>query len=146
METVIRHVLIYDGSGAAPFPGDVVLDDAVIQSVIPLSAPAEDCRFSLAPGFIDVHAHSDLTLLAAPEAYSKISQGVTSEISGNCGQSFFPVTDKNRVHLERLCKNYKVSLQWDSFASYITALKQAAPAINYNFLCGQGTLRAAVMG
>ena len=146
METVIRSVLIYDGSGAAPFPGDVVLDDAVIQSVIPLSAPAEDCRFSLAPGFIDVHAHSDLTLLAAPEAYSKISQGVTSEISGNCGQSFFPVTDKNRAHLERLCKNYKVSLQWDSFASYITALKQAAPAINYNFLCGQGTLRAAVMG
>lgn len=146
METVIRHVLIYDGSGTAPFPGDVVLDDAVIQSVIPLSAPAEDCRFSLAPGFIDVHAHSDLTLLAAPEAYSKISQGVTSEISGNCGQSFFPVTDKNRAHLERLCKNYRVQLQWDSFASYITALKQAAPAINYNFLCGQGTLRAAVMG
>ncbi len=146
METVIRHVLIYDGSGTAPFPGDVVLDGAVIKSVIPSAIPMKDCRFSLAPGFIDVHAHSDLTLLAAPEAYSKISQGVTSEISGNCGQSFFPVTDKNRAHLERLCKNYRVQLQWDSFASYITALKQAAPAINYNFLCGQGTLRAAVMG
>ena len=146
METVIRSVLIYDGSGAAPFPGDVVLNDAVIKDVIPSSVSVKDCCFSLAPGFIDVHAHSDLTLLAAPEAYSKISQGVTSEISGNCGQSFFPVTDKNRAHLERLCKNYKVQLQWDSFASYIAALEKAAPSINYNFLCGQGTLRAAVMG
>ena len=146
METVIRHVLIYDGSGAAPFPGDVVLENAVIKQVIPSSAPMEECRYSLAPGFIDVHAHSDLTLLAAPEAYSKISQGVTSEISGNCGQSFFPVTAKNRAHLERLCKNYRVQLQWDSFASYIAALEKAAPSINYNFLCGQGTLRAAVMG
>lgn len=144
METVIRDVLIYDGSGAAPFPGDVVLDGAKIRDVVPTSS--KHCECSLAPGFIDVHAHSDLTLLAAPEAYSKISQGVTSEISGNCGQSFFPVTAHNRAHLERLCKNYNVPLQWDSFASYIAVLEKAAPAINYNFLCGQGTLRAAVMG
>ena len=145
METVIRNVLIYDGSGKPPFCGDVVLTNDTISAVIP-TEKSKSCGLSLAPGFIDVHAHSDLTLLAAPDAFSKISQGVTSEISGNCGQSFFPVTEKNRSHLERLCKNYNVPLQWDSFLSYLNVLKLVAPAVNYNFLCGQGTLRAAVMG
>ena len=118
METVIRNVLIYDGSGKPPFCGDVVLTNDTISAVIP-TEKSKSCGLSLAPGFIDVHAHSDLTLLAAPDAFSKISQGVTSEISGNCGQSFFPVTEKNRSHLERLCKNYNVPLHWDSFLSYL---------------------------
>lgn len=146
MNTVIRDVQIYDGSGTAPFYGNVILEQDRIKEVIRIAEPSGPCRYSLAPGFIDVHAHSDLTLLAAPEAYSKISQGITSEISGNCGQSFFPVSEKNRSHLERLCKNYHVPLEWNSFSSYLALLKKAAPAINYNFLCGQGTLRAAVTG
>lgn len=151
--TVIRDVLIYDGTGNAPFPGDVFFDHDRITAV---GAPGEFTRTGhtviggrglvITPGFIDVHAHSDLTLLAAPEAFSKISQGVTSEISGNCGLSFFPVTEKNRSRLRDLAAGYGVELAWDSFSSFVETLAHAVPAVNYNFLCGQNTLRAAVLG
>ena len=56
----------------------------------------------IAPGFTDVHGHSDISILACPGAESKRRQGVTCEITGNCGLSPFPLTGKNREHLEHL--------------------------------------------
>lgn len=152
-DQVILNALVYDGLGGEPIRRDVFLSDDRIRAVLPPDeAPHTGFRsldasgLSLAPGFIDVHAHSDLTLLAAPEAFGKISQGITTEISGNCGQSFFPVTDCNRAHLTKLAGNYGVKPGWSDFSSYVSAVTHAVPAVNFNFLSGHGALRSAVLG
>ena len=150
---VIAGGTVYDGSGGRPFQGDVFLRSGRIEAVVPAGSRVRTGYYSVSasgravcPGFIDVHAHSDLTLLAAPEAAGKISQGVTSEISGNCGLSFFPVTAKNRDHLSGMAVRSGVELNWTSFPDYVRRVERRRPAVNFNFLCGHNTLRAAVLG
>ncbi len=100
----------------------------------------------IAPGFIDVHGHSDLSILAYPAADSKRRQGITCEITGNCGLSAFPLTEKNREHLENLYANYGVPLSWDDLNGYYAALKKYSAGLRIYSLCGHNTLRSAVMG
>lgn len=100
----------------------------------------------LCPGFIDVHSHSDISIFACPETTGKISQGVTSEIVGNCGLSAFPISSKNRSHLNKLYRNYGVKIDWDTHKSYSNRLSEVKPAGNIFSLCGYNTLRAAVAG
>ena len=100
----------------------------------------------IAPGFIDAHGHSDISALAAADCFSKISQGITAEITGNCGLSPFPVTPANREHLNGLYSNYGIELDWNDHASYSREITRRAPALRLYPLCGHNTLRAAVAG
>ena len=100
----------------------------------------------ISPGFIDAHGHSDMSLLAAPEAESKRFQGVTCEITGNCGLSAFPVTENNREHLEALYANYEVPITWNDLPGYQNALNAAKVKLRTFSLCGHNTLRAAAVG
>ncbi|MDD3118336.1 MAG: amidohydrolase family protein [Victivallales bacterium] len=153
---LLENVIIVDGTGAPPYRGSVWIDTGKIRSVCPAGTPEPDPAVAdrtmdgngmmLCPGFIDAHSHSDLALLAAPEAFGKLSQGITTEVNGNCGLSPFPVTARNRAHLEELYAGYGVPLSWHSYAEYAAVLQQAAPAINVLSLCGHNTLRAAVLG
>ena len=92
-KTLISGARIIDGSGSPAFSGSVLIENDRIQAVFRAPLAVDDARqvdasgLVLAPGFIDVHAHSDLSILAEPEAVGKISQGITSELSGNCGLS-----------------------------------------------------------
>lgn len=98
----------------------------------------------IAPGFIDLHGHSDISVLAAPRAESKRRQGVTCEITGNCGLSPFPISGNNREHLEKLYANYGVKLTWDDHKEYLLALQNKQVNLRIFPLCGHNTLRAAV--
>ncbi len=98
----------------------------------------------LAPGFIDAHGHSDISALAAPECFSKVSQGVTTEICGNCGLSAFPVTPENRSHLQELYSNYGVDISWNSCREYLDFCRTCNCSMTVVPLCGHNTLRAAV--
>ena len=100
----------------------------------------------ISPGFIDVHGHSDMSAPAAPEAESKHFQGVTSEITGNCGLSAFPVTEKNRDHLRELYADYGLDIEWKDFAGYRNFLTGKNIRLRLFSLCGHNTLRAAVAG
>ncbi|MEA4862536.1 MAG: amidohydrolase family protein [Victivallaceae bacterium] len=155
MNTLITNVTIIDGTGSAAREGELLFGDGVVKQVAyrrgEIGAGAAATTFdgrglTLAPGFIDAHGHSDLSILAAPEAVGKISQGITTEISGNCGLSPFPITDLNREHLETLWKNYGEKLTWNDFAGYRRELVRRNVAINLYSLCGHNTLRAAVAG
>ena len=106
----IANGLIIDGTGKAAFRGDIVLEGdriAAVEPVAPDAAPATgrdvvdassavgadvvdatDCVVT--PGFIDAHSHSDAYLVLEPDAPSKLSQGVTTEINGQCGGSVVP--------------------------------------------------------
>ncbi len=152
LKTLFKDARIIDGTGAPEYYGDVLLSEGVIVAVeqnIAATSAGEIINaagLTLAPGFIDVHSHSDLSILAAPEAFGKISQGVTTEIIGNCGLSPFPLTDLNRGHLQELWGHYQIDLTWNSCSGYLREVERRQPAVNIFPLVGHNTLRAAVIG
>lgn len=152
---LISGAMVADGSGADLVAADILIEDDLIADVFPrgtVSVPEDDLHVIHAeghlvtPGFIDIHAHSDLSLLKAPDAFGKISQGVTTEVSGNCGLSPFPVTEKNRSRLMQTWKKYDASLNWSDLNGYVSAWEKASPTINSASFCGHNTLRSAVLG
>ncbi|MCP3965155.1 MAG: amidohydrolase family protein [Lentisphaerae bacterium] len=153
MNFIIKNALIYNGSTTAPYTGSVVVTDGFISFCGPeqptgvkYDSVIDAKGNALAPGFIDAHGHSDMSILAAPEATGKVSQGVTSEICGNCGLSPFPVTDLNREHLQELYRRYNVKITWNDLNGYYKEVKKRNPFINIFPLTGHNTLRAAVCG
>lgn len=148
-----ENIWVADGTGSEPFRATVLTDGSFIvaverEKIAGLSAAetVDGRGLVLAPGFIDAHGHSDLSLLAFPEAESKVTQGVTTEIAGNCGLSAFPITDLDRDHLEKLYANYGQPLEWNDHPSYMAHLRARRPAMRLGCLCGHNTLRAAVAG
>jgi N-acyl-D-amino-acid deacylase len=104
--------------------------------------------FVVSPGFIDMHSHSDIVLLVNPLAESKVRQGVTTEVVGNCGFSPAPLTPKN---LDLIRKRYGspahgVKWSWKSFGQYLEKIDSEGISINVAGLVGHGTIRSAVMG
>ncbi|MDQ4501723.1 D-aminoacylase [Sinomonas sp. ASV322] len=103
MQTLIANATVVDGSGAPRYRADVLIDGAVIAAIAePGTLPAagdvvdrviEAEGLVLSPGFIDMHAHSDLQLLLNPGHFAKLSQGVTTELLGQDGLSYAPVDD-----------------------------------------------------
>jgi len=140
---------VYDGLGGEPFQADVGVTDDRIGDVGDLSvAEARDTvdaagRY-VCPGFIDAHSHSDTYLLIEPDAPSKLFQGITTEVVGNCGASGAPLHGDYRMPSDWLEKEYPES--WNSVGEYRCLLESVTPAPNAVLLIGHNTLRAGVMG
>ncbi len=103
----------------------------------------------ITPGFIDIHTHSDASFLLHHQAPSKVMQGVTTEVVGNCGFSAFPVHPGRRSLLEEFLKGLgipRLETAWVDFAGYARALEDAGPVMNIAALVGHGALRIAAMG
>ena len=150
---LIRNVWLADGTGTPLRKCACLTDDAGRIAAIEkeFSACAAETTVEgrgevLAPGFIDAHGHSDISALASPECFSKISQGATAEVCGNCGLSTFPATPENRAHLNELYANYGKEVVWSSCAEYLEAGENAGTLLGLYPLCGHNTLRAAVRG
>ncbi|MDD3886989.1 MAG: amidohydrolase family protein, partial [Victivallaceae bacterium] len=150
---LLRDLWLADGSGAPLKRCEMLIDGGVVKAIEPeiagCSAADRIMRLGgqiLAPGFIDAHGHSDLSILAAPEGFSKISQGVTCEVVGNCGLSAFPLTEMNRDHLTELYRNYDVELTWSDYSSYRAELARRGVKLRIHALCGHNSLRGAVCG
>lgn len=144
---------IIDGSGAPAFRADVgIAGDriAVVGDLTDASASVRvDCAGrTICPGFIDLHSHSDLTLLANPRAESKVHMGVTSECNGQCGMGVFPVRPEAAPRLRACCSFIEadVDYTWSSARDYLERLRQAGPAVNVAQMVGQSALRAWAMG
>ncbi len=149
MKIRFTNLFIADGSGTPPVPGEVLTEGCFIADAGP-SVPHREDRvvdgrgLLLIPGFIDAHGHSDMSLPAAPDAAGKISQGITTEICGNCGLSVFPLTDRNREHLQELYAQYAIRMDWKDLTGYLTCLPENT--LRLVPLCGHNTLRGAVAG
>jgi N-acyl-D-amino-acid deacylase len=148
---LIKNITLYDGTGADGYPADILVDGGRITRIkADLSVPdAEviDCTgLAAAPGFIDIHAHSEYSLLVEPAAPSKIMQGVTTEVSGNCGMSAAPLIGEAAKARQEEFAELGIKQSWEDFGAYFDALEKARPALNFATYCGHGNLRASVMG
>ena len=153
MTRVISGGTVVDGTGRPGFAGDVVVEgDRIVEvGFVEKAAGNPDLEIVdatgclVTPGFIDAHTHSDAYLVIEPDAPSKVSQGVTTEINGQCGGSVAP-----RYGEARLSSDWAAllgeRLTWRSLAEYREVLAAARPAVNTVQFVGHNTLRSSVMG
>jgi N-acyl-D-amino-acid deacylase len=151
-ETLLRGGIVYDGTGAPPRAADVLISGdrvADIGSAIRRPGAVEvDCRdLAVAPGFIDIHTHTDLDLFISPLAESKIRQGVTTEVTGQDGGSIGPWRpDRAAAIRDRYRTRYGVDLAFDDLAGFFAQLERQRSAINLASMVGHGTIRQYVIG
>jgi N-acyl-D-amino-acid deacylase len=156
-EYVLANGRILDGCGNPWFYADLGIRDGRIAEIAPPGSlqgkkmiNADGCYVS--PGFIDIHTHSDLSILVNRRAESAVRQGVTTQLIGNCGMSPAPVSreDDNLSLLQRqwgpISFQPEVTWEWTNFAEYLHTLQKGGVAINIASLAGHGALRIAVMG
>ena len=155
--TVFANGVVVDGTGRAAFPGDVVVEGDTIADVVERAGggasrsqyPGADVIDAagciVSPGFIDCHSHSDAYLVIEPDAPSKVSQGVTTEVNGQCGGSVAPRYGEARLSSD-WASLLGERLVWRSMAEYRSVLEAARPAINTVQFVGHNTLRSSVVG
>ncbi|RJQ05974.1 MAG: D-aminoacylase [Bacillota bacterium] len=180
LDILIRGGLIVDGTGNTPYPGDLAISSGRVAGAGRLegaeAATVIDASgLAVAPGFIDVHSHSDLSLPSHPRATSSLAQGITTEVAGSCGWSLAPVKaetarsvlkeltegltgsvppglavqDEKDPHPRRAADEPgqgKNGLAWYSFGDYLTWLENRGLGVNLYPVVGQSLIRAHVVG
>ena len=164
LDLIIVNGVIVDGSGSSAFKADIGITGDRIVSCDGSLHEAEANRvidaagLTVAPGFIDAHSHSDTYLLLEPDAPSKISQGITTEINGQCGGAAVPCLDKARLPSDWNSQLYpslkngglisadQPGATWETVAEYRELFDSVRPAVNSVQFVGHNTLRAGVMG
>lgn len=147
---MISSVRVVDGTGAPWFAGDIGVTGDRIESIGNLDKASagktiDGTGLVAAPGFIDVQGQSEFNILVDNRAASKITQGVTTEITGE-GSSIAPVNDRQRKEAEDSAKKYGVTQDWHSLAEYFNHFERSKSAINLGTFVGAGGLRNYVLG
>lgn len=169
---ILRHATIIDGTGAPSRPGDVGIAGDRIVAVGAIGTGAKvgavgaappgatngsagptpleiDCDgLVVAPGFIDIHSHSDFSIFLDPTAMNYVTQGVTFLLSGNCGSSGGPLdlTNPEVAALVGEDERLKRIITWSTFGEYLAALERLPKAVNVATLVGHGNVRVQVLG
>ncbi|WP_049580056.1 N-acyl-D-amino-acid deacylase family protein [Streptomyces sp. SBT349] len=153
-DLLIRGATVVDGTGGPGYPADVTVTGGVIEDVggraLTGRRVIDATGLVLAPGFIDMHAHSDLSLLTDPDHLAKVSQGVTCEVLGQDGLSYAPVDDTTLPQIRQAIAGWNADppgfdWNWRSVGGYLDRLDQGI-AVNACYLAPQGTVRMLVMG
>jgi N-acyl-D-amino-acid deacylase len=148
---VIAGGEVHDGSGRPPVVADVLIDGARIAALGRFERPADATVIDatglvVSPGFIDVHSHSDYTLLVDPRAVSAVMQGVTLEIVGNCGHGCAPIRNAALAPLAIYGPAAEHGLPPATMHGYLERLAGARPAVNVLTLVPNGQLRLGAVG
>ena len=157
--TLLRNAVVYDGSGADGAAADVLIEDDAVRDVAPGiavepgAAEEVDCTgCAVAPGFIDIHGHSDFFILAYPKAESRVMAGVTTEVAGNCGGSPFPVggelSERRNLQLRGVWAMFagETGIDWTDAQGYFDRWAVSGSSMNIAFLVGHGNLHALTVG
>lgn len=154
-ELVLRNGRILDGCGNPWFRGDLSIQNGRIAAIGPVNSLLGRQYLDLqeryiAPGFIDIHTHSDLSILVNHLAESAVHQGVTTHVIGNCGMSPAPVKAGQLADMHsywgEIAAQPEVTWQWQTFKDYLSAIETGGVSINIASLAGHAALRLAVMG
>jgi N-acyl-D-amino-acid deacylase len=150
-DLVIRGGMLLDGTGAPGFAADLAVSGGAIAAVGTI--PAEQGRRVLdaaghvvCPGFIDIHTHSDGDIFVYPTADSRVRQGVTTEVTGNCGSSAAPMLGRGAEERRKEYLKDELAADWGDVASYCAFWERTKSSLNHALLLGQGTLRANAIG
>lgn len=159
MDTVLRDVRVIDGTGTPSYRADVCLTEGRIAEIHrPGDGPRPTGRrtldahgLALAPGFIDMHAHSDLSLLRDPAHEAKVAQGVTLEVIGQDGLSYAPVDDRTLPQIRTAIAGWNgdghdVDFTWRTVGEYLDRLDHQGIAVNAAYLVPQGAVRMLAVG
>ena len=149
MRLAIRGGTVVDGTGAPGRGADVLVEGGRIAEVGSFEAEAEVIEAEgllVTPGFIDLHSHSDYTLLVDPRGVSAVHQGVTTEVVGNCGFGCFPIRDPASARRAIYGYSEEQPVTWTSAGEYLAELEAARPAVNVASLVPNGQLRLATVG
>ncbi|MFF3907676.1 amidohydrolase family protein [Streptomyces sp. NPDC001848] len=160
-DLVIRDADVVDGTGGPSYRADVAIEGGRIVSIVKEAASAGCQRpravreldaegLALSPGFIDMHAHSDLALLRDPDHSAKAAQGVTLEVIGQDGLSYAPVDDRTLEEVRRAITGWNgygddIDFTWRSVGEYLDRLDEGI-AVNAAYLIPQGTVRMLAVG
>lgn len=156
-DLVIKNGEVIDGTGKQPFKTDIGIKNGHIAAIAPLHQqgyPTIDAQgLVVCPGFVDIHSHSDFTLFVNRRGESKIRQGITTEVVGNCGFTAAPVTQEHFYDLLQYLANTvilsneeKKKWKWASQADFLEEIQGEGFSFNVAPLVGHGTIRVAVMG
>jgi N-acyl-D-amino-acid deacylase len=150
-DLLIRGGTVIDGTGAPPVRADVAVTNGRITDVGAFTGRRAmrmiDARdMVVSPGFIDVHSHSDESMLLNSAMESALHQGVTLVVCGNCGGSSAPVHGVAAEEADREYERLGIRRTWSSFYEYSGAVEGKGSAINVCSFVGHGTLRMCVMG
>jgi N-acyl-D-amino-acid deacylase len=154
-DIVLANGRIIDGCGNPWFWGDLGIQGGQVAAIAPAGTlygrrTLDVAGRFVAPGLVDSHTHSDLSILVNRRAESMVRQGVTTEVIGNCGMSPAPVDEDHMAEIRhdwgRISEQPEVTWAWRTFAEYLHALEGDGLAINIASLAGHGALRIAVMG
>ena len=141
-DCIIRNGNIVDGTGRCPFTADIAIKNGVVSSIArDLSGTGRNeidaAGLLVAPGFIDIHSHSDISLFFDPHAESKIRQGVTTEVIGQCGVTGAPVRARHKAALLRLFEKSNFAMttaekeawNWPSQMAYLNDLVEKGVSV-----------------
>lgn len=159
MDLVVRGARVIDGTGGGSYTADVAVDGGRITGITPErgGGPRPSGRrvldaagLALAPGFVDMHAHSDLEVLRDGGHEAKLAQGVTLEVLGQDGLSYAPADDTVLAALRTQLAGWNgdgsdIDFTWRTVGGYLDRLDQGIP-VNAAYLVPQGTVRALAMG
>lgn len=153
-DILIKGGRIIDGAGNPWFRADVGVVGDTIKSVGRLAGAESKTKINaeglvVAPGFIDIHSHSDYNVLIDPRVESKVRQGVTTEVVGNCGSSAAPMNAEVRAYRERYMRarlGEEFEFNWETMADYLGLIESGSASFNVVAMVGQGTVRQNVMG
>jgi N-acyl-D-amino-acid deacylase len=149
-DLVLRGGMVIDGTGRPALRADVGINADRIAAIGDLSGVRCDESIdvsgrAVAPGFIDIHTHDDRALLSSPEMPAKVSQGVTTVVTGNCGISLAPLTFDGDMPSTFDLLGDKAWFRFPDLADYFAELERRPPAINAVCLVGHSTMRLGAM-
>lgn len=151
-DLIIKNATIFDGTGGLEWQADLGITGDEITAIGQID-PAQGKTvlqikgWHICPGFIDIHSHSDGAILVYPTAESRVLQGITTEITGNCGYSAAPLTGVDAEKRRQvLLEEDDIRADWSDVASYFEQVQTTGIAINHALLLGQGTLRRNRIG
>jgi N-acyl-D-amino-acid deacylase len=148
---IIKNVRIVDGTGMPYFHGEVAVKDGIMSEVCRKVCGSarrvlDGQGLVLAPGLIDSHSHSDTPWFVDSRGESKLMQGVTTEVTGQCGMSAAPVTDKRTGGQMNATTEEGSPVTWSTFAEYLDALERNGVGLNIAPLVGHSAIRSSAMG
>jgi N-acyl-D-aspartate/D-glutamate deacylase len=150
IDLLIRNGTVLDGTPNERVADVAVKDGRILRigdcSMVEPLDTLDATGHYVTPGFIDIHSHSDYTLLIDPRAVSAVMQGVTLEVIGNCGFGCAPILNPNVAAASIYGFNNQIPLSWNSVGQFLDRLAAARPAVNVVKLVPNGQLRRSALG